>query len=129
MEKAVLVDVDGVLHPYSKGWCGGRLYDDPKPEAREFLRSLKSKGYQVIIFSARFYDMRLENTGFDMMSEVVGWLEKHDLPYDDISCVKVPSVALIDDRGVHFDGTNWNQMLEQVDRLAKYDGCEQCKVI
>ena len=127
-EKAVLVDCDGVLHPYSKGWNGGLLYDDPLPQAKWFLETLKNKGYQVVIFTARLFDTR-RNKNDNMMEHIVEWLNNHNLPFDFVTGNKLPAVAYVDDRGVHFNGTNWDKVLEQIDKLADYDGRQYYKDI
>lgn len=127
-DKAVCVDCDGVLHPYSQGWNGGLLYDDPPREAKPFLETLKAKGYQVIIFTARFWDTRRDEH-IDMKFRVEEWLIKHGLPYDHVTGEKLPAICYVDDRGVHFNGYNWDKVLEQVDKLADYDGRQYYKEI
>lgn len=126
---AVAIDFDGTINPYSQGWNGGRITDDPFPGIRDFIVGLKSRGYQIIIFTARFHDTRKEELGFDMMEEIVDWLNKHDIPYDHVTGNKVPANCYIDDRSIHFIPGDWERMNKQVDRLTKYDGRNPVKEI
>jgi len=117
-DKSVMVDLDGVLHPYSKGWNNGELYDEPVEGSKSFLESLKNKGYQIIVFTARFWNRNTK----DLHDMIKAWLEKYDLPYDYITGRKLPCVAYIDDRAIHFNGSNWSEVLEKVDKLSQYQG-------
>ena len=128
-DKAVAIDFDGVLHPYSKGWNGGRITDDPFPGIRDFIVGSKSRGYQIIIFTARFHDTRKEELGFDMMEEITSWLDKHDIPYDHITGLKPTASCFVDDRSVHFIPGEWERMDRQIDRMMKYHGREPIKEI
>jgi hypothetical protein len=81
-------DFDGVLNTYdgSKGWHANY---DPDPLAAWFMNELVSKGYKVIIVTAR-RDLR----------GVIKWLRRYKL--DDyvygVTNLKVPFICLGDDR-------------------------------
>lgn len=99
----VLVDFDGVIHRYSKGWSDGTCYDPPMDGAKESLEALESAGYEVVIFSTR---ERLQ---------IVLWFQKHDFPERRVTNIKEPAVAFIDDRAIRF--LNWGQAFsELIDR-------------
>ncbi len=102
----VLVDFDGVIHAYSKGWHDGTIYDVPVPGAREGLLKLM-ENYAVVVCTSRT----------DTVA-VVEWIsDTLDLPatgelvpvtfWNHKDCIlvtnrKLPAVAIIDDRAVRF---------------------------
>lgn len=100
-----MVDFDGVIHRYSRGWDDGACYDDPVPGAFYALESIENAGYEVVIFSTR-------NAG-----DIAQWL--HRWQYSGagrvrITNVKEPAVAYIDDRAIHF--TSWSQAIDDLMR-------------
>lgn len=118
MTATIAVDFDGVLHAYSNGWQDGSIYDEPVPGAFDALRALM-KTYAVFVHTTR-------NAG-----EVALWLAKHggfvcvtgrrddSAFWDDqtrllVTDRKLPAVAYIDDRALHF--TSWPQALAEVRR-------------
>lgn len=107
----VLVDFDGVIHRYSKGWHDGTAYDDPMPGAFEALDRIEGAGYSIVIFSTRDGD------------QIRDWFRRHG--WDDaggsdagdlhITNEKLPAVAMIDDRAIRF--TEWSEALADLLRL------------
>lgn len=93
----VLVDFDGVLHTYSRGWADGTVYDPPMPGAAEALDAMEADGYEVWIFSTR--DWQQIADAFDRW----GWKQRP------ITNVKRAAVCMIDDRAIRF--TAWPQAL------------------
>lgn len=117
------VDFDQTLHPYSKGWTGPIPDDEPPYRgAKDFLRTLKAKGYKVIVFSVRYGDPGGPEA-------IEGWLTKYGLmPYVDmITNIKQHSVAYVDDRAVHFSG-DYLSCLHQVEALARREKKEPAKI-
>lgn len=99
----VLVDFDGVLHAYSRGWDDGTTYDRPLPGAIEAMDRLESMGYEIVIFSTR-------DAG-----QIAVWL--HQWAFTGagrwrITNVKEPAVCMVDDRAIRF--TDWGQALRDV---------------
>lgn len=91
MKPTVCVDFDGVLNNYRK-------YDEndlstPREGAKEFLEEL-SKKYRVVILTARRFD------------KVMEWLNQYELSkyVFDVTNIKPPALAYIDDRGIPFMG-------------------------
>jgi len=91
MKPTVCVDFDGVLNNYTH-------YDEndlstPRHGAKEFLEALNKK-YKVVILTARRFD------------KVSKWLAEHDLLgyVHDVTNIKPPAVAYIDDRAIPFMG-------------------------
>jgi len=113
--KRICIDLDGVIHKYSKGYDDGTLYDIPTPGAIDFINNLKEQGYTVYIFTARLLDFKDFNLA---LKQIESWLEKYKVPYDHITCLKVPADAYIDDRAVHFDG-DWKKAQKDLNKILK----------
>lgn len=118
MTATIAVDFDGVLHAYSLGWHDGTIYDQPMPGAIEALRTLMDT-YAVFVHTTR------------NVADVAVWLSRHggfvcvvnrrdDTAFWNdrtrllVTNRKLPAVAYIDDRALHF--TSWPQALDEVRR-------------
>lgn len=111
MVETVVFDFDGVIHSYTSGWQGpGVIPDPPVPGIKEALKILQDIGYRIIIISSR----SRYPEGVLAMTE---YLEKHQIPYNEIDSEKPPAVAYVDDRAVRFDGN--------CDAMIKSIQCEQ----
>lgn len=107
VEKAgptVLVDFDGVIHRYSRGWQDGEAYDVPFDGAKDGLKELEELGYTVVIFSTRDREQIRE------------WLTKWGFPPYDVTNEKRPAVAIIDDRAIRF--LVWRQAILDLQMMA-----------
>jgi len=110
------VDVDGVLHAYSRGWHDGTMYDPPLPGAFEGLRTLMERD-AVFLFTTR-------NT-----AQVMDWLGRHgfgmpvtnltpDGPFWNergillVTNRKLAATHYLDDRAVRF--TTWERALQDL---------------
>lgn len=100
----VLLDFDGVVHAYRRGWADGTAYDPPMPGAWEAVQSMLCKGYEVVIFSTRDAE------------QIAPWLDRYGFPPLRVTNVKEPAVALIDDRAVRFEA--WPGALNEL--LSRY---------
>jgi hypothetical protein len=98
----LLIDFDGVIHQYSRGWADGTAYDPPMDGAREALQRLTEQGYEVVIFSTRPAD------------QIRTWLEFYAFPAYRVTNVKEPALAIIDDRAVHH--LDWPGTLSELAR-------------
>lgn len=98
----IAIDFDGTIHDF-KHPVKGRKMGEPINGAREALKILKSKGYEIIVFCYWAYNERSIKTISD-------WMNYFNLPYDDITNIKPDAKAYIDDRGIRF--TNWKEVLE-----------------
>lgn len=97
----LLVDFDGVLHRYSRGWADGTAYDPPMPGALDAVGDLLAQGYEVVIFSTR------------PAEQIHPWLLRYGFPVGlRVTDRKEPAVALIDDRAVRF--TDWGSALAEM---------------
>ncbi len=108
------VDFDGTLHPYTAGWTGSTPADErPMPGARAFLLRLRDAGDRVVIFSTRA-------TEAEGLEGIRAWLEREDLDelVDEVTHVKPPAVAYVDDRSVVYADHNWDECFAHVERLS-----------
>ena len=102
----VCVDFDGVLNNYE-------YYDPnncftPRPGAKEFLEKLSEK-YHVVILTARSFP------------KVERWLKNYGLNkyVADVTNIKVPAVAYIDDRAIKFKG-DYDFALKELENFKPY---------
>lgn len=95
------IDFDGVLNTY-KGWQGENELYTPRPGAKTFLERL-FEVYTIIIFTTRNRDKVLE------------WLQEYDLDQYiyDVTDIKIPAIAYIDDRALKFDG-DYEKVIEEL---------------
>lgn len=105
MKKTVLVDLDGVLADYSKGWQGVDKIGDPIPGAVEFTKVL-SRFARVVIYTTRCSADAPDRSGANvaqLVSRVKAWLDGHGFAYDDIFSGQGKPLAacIIDDRAVN----------------------------
>lgn len=111
--RTIAVDFDGVIHRYGKGWQDGSIYDEPIDGAREALARIHRR-YQVVIFTTR---VNPSMPGHDRQREAMdAWLSRRGFVrgehYDEITHVKPPALAYIDDRALHF--VDWEQALGEL---------------
>lgn len=122
MKPRILIDLDGVVHRYSKGFHDGTLYDDVMPGAREFIEELKDT-YEIVIFTARISKEKERFAPRTGTKKVMEWLNKYDIYFDRITSDKLPAVAYIDDRAIEFKG-DWNYVRERF-KLLDQDAKEE----
>jgi len=102
--KTVCVDLDGVLLPW------GPLLEDREPPrgAGNALQRLRDEGYWVVILTSRFSPTWWASDPSIVPGQqilyVYEWLDRHAIPYDLVTCEKVPALVYIDDRAVRFEG-------------------------
>lgn len=118
--KTILVDFDGVIHKYSKGWGKGDIYDIPVNGTKAALQKFIDDGYEVVIYSTRNHDRNI-NGKFEgnQVKEMQAWLKKHDIPYSRIATEPGKPIAkyYIDDNAIRFTG--WNSTLNKMKKLNK----------
>jgi hypothetical protein len=94
-KKTVCVDLNGVLDTYD-GWVSAEHMHPPAPGAKDFLLDLSDHGYEAVILSSRD------------PAAVEKWMSEHFGLKGEIwayaTSTKVPAMAYVDDRAVHFDG-------------------------
>lgn len=97
-QRTLAIDFDGVIHKYSRGWQDGSAYDVPVDGVEAALIRLREAGFKLVILTTRD------------IGQVQTWLLRYGMEdlIDQITSVKVPAVAYIDDRAVRF--TNWTDI-------------------
>lgn len=105
-------DFDGTICEYENGF---KHPPDDKPirGALKAMQTASAKGFVNVIFSVRASHP-------DGPQAIQAWLDRYGFaPYvSEITAVKPKAVAYIDDRAVHFDGSNWLGVLNAVDALV-----------
>ena len=106
----ICVDLDGTI---AKNKLEGQSYEDvePVPSASTSLNNLKSQGVYIIIHTARNMGTCDNNLGRVIARQaglVTRWLEKHNIPYDELLFGKPNVDYFIDDKGLKF--TNWDDV-------------------
>lgn len=98
--ETIAIDFDGVIHSYKQRWTGDVPEDPPMEGVEEALKSLKEKGWRLVILSTR------------KVPYIKDWLVKYNLDQyiDDITNQKIPAKIYIDDRGYRFK--DWDSTIE-----------------
>lgn len=107
MKKEIYIDFDGVLNQYT-GWKGKAELFKPQKDVDLFLKKL-SQDYEINIFSTR------------SCLDIADWLIKHNLReyISNITNVKEPAYAYIDDRAIRFDG-DYSKVLSEIETFKPY---------
>jgi capsule biosynthesis phosphatase len=103
--KTICVDLDGVI---AKLRTEGQSYSDvlPVDGAVAKLNSLKLSGNKIIIYTARHMKTTEANVGLVMakMGKItLDWLQKYNVPYDEIYFGKPWADIYIDDNAYRFE--------------------------
>ncbi len=121
-KKRAMVDLDRTIHKYSKSFHDGRIYDPPFEGAKEALEWLRSKGFQIIIFTTRASKQNAIEMGGDHIEQIriiTEWLIRYDIPFDGITAEKIAAEFYIDDRAIHIPNGNWDVVIETIkERLS-----------
>ena len=108
----IVVDLDGTICPLR---AENQSYADLEvlPGAQERLKELKEAGHYIIIQTARNMGTQKGNLGKVMQNIgkiTLEWLERYEIPFDEIYFGKPNGQLYIDDRAVRFMG--WEQLDE-----------------
>ncbi len=101
-QKTISIDFDRVVHKYSRSFYNGKPYDVPVEGAIEAILTLQSKGFEVIILTAK------TSLGEKRNKLIRAWFRKYRVKVK-VTNIKPPAIAYIDDRAIRF--TNWRDML------------------
>ena len=85
-ENCIVMDVDGTL---CEKKAADQSYDDVAPIAEVVarLREYRAAGFYVILSTARNMNTYSGNVGLitaNTAKTLMGWLDKHDIPYDEL---------------------------------------------
>lgn len=118
MSGVVCVDFDGVIHPTGRG---RELIPDmsvaPTPGVEGFLASLVTRGFEVVVFSSR---ATVREGQIGIKTYLRRW--KLDSYVSDITATKIPAVAYVDNRAVHYIDQNWQECIQQILTLKVHGG-------
>ena len=114
-KNTIALDFDGVIHKNSNGFGDGTIYDEPLDGALDSIRKIKSKGFDIVIYTCKANSKRPlihGKTGIDLIWE---WLKEHGVNQyiDDIVSEKPNAICYIDDKGVRFE--NWDKTMRFID--------------
>ncbi len=97
----IIVDLDGTICTEEKQFS--RSLAKVNPGAKKALRLLKEKGFNLIIYSARTW-AEYELT--------IDWLNKNDIPFDQLILGKPQGDYWIDDRAIKYK--SWDSILKEI---------------
>jgi hypothetical protein len=114
----IVVDLDGTI-------CEHRFpaFGEPIAGAREALQRLKAAGYWIIVHTVRtsssYQAMGLYDPDINSPEAVRAYLERHQIPFDEIwNHDKPVAMAYIDDRALRLVGdrkrSNWQKIVESL---------------
>ncbi len=117
----ILVDFDQTI----RAWGGIFDFTEPYPGARDFLHELKGKGYKLVLFTSRLSSVWHASEGrdpargiFEQVEFLRMYCERFDLPFEQVTAEKIPSLAIIDDKAVEFRG-DWTKARRRFRMLVK----------
>jgi hypothetical protein len=104
----IAIDLNGVLDDYT-GWRGPEHWDAPRRGAADFLRTLRERGFRVVVHTTRWAD------------DARVWLREHDLLQyvDEVTDRKVSAHVFVDDRAVCFRG-DFDQTLRDIEAFRAH---------
>ncbi|NBP57289.1 capsular biosynthesis protein [bacterium] len=116
----IVIDLDGTICPIKDK---NSSYQDlvPLEGAVERIKQLKSMGHYIIISTAR--NMATQESNIGKVIKNIGkvtldWLDKFDIPYDEIYFGKPNAQVYIDDRALRF--SDWDSIShESLTQIAK----------
>lgn len=113
----ICIDLDGVISELKQS---GQTYLDVAPVegAIDKIKNLKEAGHYIIINTARHMKTCGSNLGLinaRITKMTLDWLEKYDIPYDEIYFGKPWAQIYIDDNAFRF--TDWSSINENGSNL------------
>jgi len=117
-KKRLMIDLDGTIHSYEKGWNNGKLGSIIKG-AKEAIDELHNNGFEIIIFTTRASENHHQKVDRnEIVSDLKNWLNENNVYYDGITSDKLGAVAYIDDRAIRFNGS-WKETLKDVEEVVE----------
>ena len=120
MTLRIAVDLDGTICETKRP---DQSYEDvlPLPGAIETLKEFKGRGYYIVIHTARNMRTYNANLGAVIRNQakiVIDWLDRWEVPYDELLFGKPHVDYFIDDKGIKF--TTWTEVRQTLlDKEAK----------
>tara|TARA_Y100000310_G_scaffold163309_1_gene163149 strand:- start:2255 stop:2620 length:366 start_codon:yes stop_codon:yes gene_type:complete len=115
----ICVDMDGTI---CQNKIGSQDYYEVEPMlgASEALQTLKEQGYYIVIFTARGMKTFSNNEGRIIAThskKLTEWLQKWNIPFDELLFAKPHVDYFIDDKGYRFE--NWENTLNFLENQEK----------
>lgn len=107
-------DLDGTICEIKKEH---QDYSELKPlkDSVKILKKLNKNGHYIIIYTARNMVTYQNNLGKIIANQakiVIDWLEKYEIPYDELHFGKPVADYYIDDKGYKLE--TWNKLSEDL---------------
>jgi len=118
-KKRIMIDLDGTIHKFSKGWNGGDIYDPPFEGSVDAIKWLKNQGFEIIIFTSRASKTNNEKIGgdyLDQLKKIKEWLDEYNVLYDGITADKLSAEFYIDDKAIHIPNGNWDFVVQTIQK-------------
>jgi capsule biosynthesis phosphatase len=114
----VCIDIDGTICPTRKSH---EKYEDlvPLDDAVTSIQSLKQEGNYIILYTARNMKTQSNNIGKIIAKQgkvLIDWLEKWEIPFDELLFGKPLADIYIDDKGYKFE--NWKTTYTDLQSLG-----------
>lgn len=91
----VAVDFDGTITPHSFP----EIPEAPFDGVRECLQFFRDRGWRIVIHTSRAWSGFSEDNK-KYVVEMTEWLDRHGIPFDEVSAEKVPTHFYIDYKAV-----------------------------
>jgi hypothetical protein len=117
--KRAMIDLDGTIHKYSKGFQDGSIYDEPFKGARETINWLRNLGYEIVIFTTRACEEANNEFGQDQATQVQNvknWLSDNNIYFDKVTGEKLAADFYIDDKAIHIDNGDWKKVKKEIEK-------------
>ena len=107
-------DLDGTI---CENKSGEQTYQELKPVsgAVDTLKKLKKEGHYIILLTARNMGTYNNNIGKVIANQskvVINWLDKFEIPYDEVHFGKPVADFYIDDKGYKLE--NWTKLVKDL---------------
>ncbi|KGG83407.1 capsular polysaccharide biosynthesis protein [Comamonas thiooxydans] len=82
--KRIVMDLDETICSTVNGDYANSI---PKPDVIERMREFKAQGFEIVISTSRnmrTYEGNVGKINANTLPIIVGWLDKHKVPYDEI---------------------------------------------
>lgn len=122
--RRAMIDLDGTIHKYSKGYQDGTIYDDPFDGAKETIDWLKGLGFEIIIFTTRASKENAEELGGDHLKQITNienYLNDNGIYFDRITSDKLGADFYIDDRAITIENGDWDSVKKIIRSRIKVD--------
>jgi hypothetical protein len=122
--RRAMIDLDGTIHKYSKGYQDGTIYDDPFDGAKETIDWLKGLGFEIIIFTTRASKENAEELGGDHLKQITNienYLNGNGIYFDRITSDKLGADFYIDDKAITIANGDWDSVKKIIRSRIKVD--------